>query len=1011
MATFNTQKARRYALEEILGLRDSLSVVLCPVTRIPQQHSIENILRIPKEALEKPQTFYCKTKDLVAELSRFKREHPLAYRRGYSSAQAYSDESLGRPENSHSHPIRGIQRVHWHLRKPDSSDRSEPYSAPSSLAAQQSENFQRFYRAVVSPTHVRVTAGGRIVPNTRMPVQPTFECNAEQYLFEPRNLNNPTDFSQPQPNIWDQGTFDLGSIPPSAYSSIPGLVTEAMPTYNAPGTDRVATTPIMACPKQQVSTEGEAAAPVAEPTRRGESDPVKISHPSQFDQTKPFMYNGHLVYPAPAGFQPPANTQPLPITMLAAPNFLPPGMMGGLPLHGSPFFPANPLGMMAAGQPQPTMFPNGSLRVSHGFPAMLAPPPAFAPFAPLHPNSFPLSEHTKQLLQSYRMQLEQLNAGITHLDQEQLTHTRNSLGSQIMMLETMLNEQLKNERAFAEGYARETENQKSLIADNSTSANITSRTESAQQSRLSATAAMAPPFKPRSQSKAVPITRPVTPVTPFQPEIVEISQEAMDEIESRFLSKVEWSEPRKPDAAHKEPIRVNLPKAHTMHFMTHLANGNVDVDYTHTLKQSNTYHAHSESIQSPSAGPSVLPKDVPYLVGAFPKGAQASGAAVGSLTYPRPLNEDEICARHLYWGKAPRSAFKGLPKFDGKDFYPASPTKAPILSAAQTPVCFRNNTTTPDFTNLFLENSNSPLSFTSAAAHGNGSQPPPGPEHRALHNLPAQNFAYGAVYPPQWYQQNPLPGLVLHGQNDSGYAQLFSGHPAPALNPPPAVQLDASELKKLPQVDDNDARSLDSWGLPTHGTGWPANTEKAAGSDHSSSSAHSNASTVEIHLTSQKPSHKSPKTASSSSTFAERVAAVSNTAQQTKFLQNILRNTAKAAPALSGTVSATTAEGFLPQYRGSAAASLAPTMNTSPNGRTELREVEKDVTTHVTSKTKSENLPLDNIHPFRPAPPEAMGAEDYMRYVTAKDDGDKKNKEGAYGAKMPALGPIMGSEW
>ncbi|KIH91416.1 hypothetical protein SPBR_01583 [Sporothrix brasiliensis 5110] len=44
---------------------------------------------------------------------------------------------------------------------------AEPLSAPTGINAQQSEGFQRFYKAVISPTHVRVTAGGRIVPNTR----------------------------------------------------------------------------------------------------------------------------------------------------------------------------------------------------------------------------------------------------------------------------------------------------------------------------------------------------------------------------------------------------------------------------------------------------------------------------------------------------------------------------------------------------------------------------------------------------------------------------------------------------------------------------------------------------------------------------------------------------------------------------------------------------------------------------------------------------------------------------
>lgn len=83
-------------------------------------------------------------------------------------------------------------------------------------------------------------------------------------------------------------------------------------------------------------------------------EPVKISHPSQFDQTKPFMYNGHLVYPVPPGFQPPANSQPLPISHLGNPNLLPQGHPAG-----------NAFGLIPAGQHHPAvMLPNGALSVS-----------------------------------------------------------------------------------------------------------------------------------------------------------------------------------------------------------------------------------------------------------------------------------------------------------------------------------------------------------------------------------------------------------------------------------------------------------------------------------------------------------------------------------------------------------------------------------------------------------------------------------------------------------------------
>lgn len=73
----------------------------------------------------------------------------------------------------------------WHFRRRDQSTESsdQPLDAPTGLNAQRTENFQRFYRAVVSPSHVRVTAGGRIVPNYARP-PPVFTWNCEEQYFE-----------------------------------------------------------------------------------------------------------------------------------------------------------------------------------------------------------------------------------------------------------------------------------------------------------------------------------------------------------------------------------------------------------------------------------------------------------------------------------------------------------------------------------------------------------------------------------------------------------------------------------------------------------------------------------------------------------------------------------------------------------------------------------------------------------------------------------------------------------
>jgi hypothetical protein len=52
--------------------------------------------------------------------------------------------------------------------------RRQPHNAPSETRAQTADGFARFLKQHSSPTHQRVTAGGRIVPMERMPAPPQF---------------------------------------------------------------------------------------------------------------------------------------------------------------------------------------------------------------------------------------------------------------------------------------------------------------------------------------------------------------------------------------------------------------------------------------------------------------------------------------------------------------------------------------------------------------------------------------------------------------------------------------------------------------------------------------------------------------------------------------------------------------------------------------------------------------------------------------------------------------------
>jgi hypothetical protein len=143
------------------------------------------------------------------------------------------------------------------------------------------------------------------------------------------------------------------------------------------------------------------------------------------------------------------------------------------------------------------------------------------------------------------------------------------------------------------------------------------------------------------------------------------------------------------------------------------------------------------------------------------------------------------------------------------------------------------------------------------------------------------------------------------------------------------------------------------------------------------------------------------------------------------FLQNMLRNTprsAMAAPALR-TVSSATAQGYLPQYRGSAAASLVPAMlsNYSPGRDGEYASLKLEQPGHSGDGTVTvpgsdfltENRPLHwdpSPHAIRPAS-DTPRAEQYMRYLAQKADQDKRAIEHGWNAATTATGPVMGSNW
>jgi hypothetical protein len=653
------------------------------------------------------------------------------------------------------------RQLQWHFRHRDSSDYSDqPRSAPSGIAAQQSENFQRFYKAVISPTHVRVTAGGRIVPNTRAIAPPKFNWDANKLAFEPASMPDM------ESNNSQQELQTISNLPQNMWSQ----PTTILPLYNEhPQT--------MALQLQSSAADNQDSVENVDPVKMNQDTPtdllgpgslhlpIKISHPSQFDHTKPFMYNGHVVYPAPSGFQP-TTPLPLPYTVLGNTSFMPqhaippPGFLPTqLPVSMSPLFNSF---MMAPAAQNPTLQPLDSLQ------------PSSSPYMPASSTTLLVSDITKQQIQSLRLHLKHLDNQIANnrhqIDEAHMTNQRNVVISSIEKMQAMLEAQLASEAdistsmqwgqasgtssALAQHFnalqkekskeeatnnqplfvkpqsvrvhmtpatassktaAVKTEPVKSATTKTVTTANISSkmeavkgnestfiakqspRSEPVAKSRLSAAAAMAPAFQPRAQTSNTPKTDFGVPLTSYRPAFSHLSTQ----------SSSAWSHEGSLDTESGFGYGV-IPKM-----------GTIQEALSQPQMYAQTFHGLPTSLNSMTLLPA---NSVPYLVGTLPKGIRAHDATSKDLVYERELTEAELRARELYWGKAPRCGTTGLPKYDGKDFYPPSPKKEtyrPVSNPLTGTPNIKRTPTPIDLENLFDEpskvsrNTGSPVRMTS----------------------------------------------------------------------------------------------------------------------------------------------------------------------------------------------------------------------------------------------------------------------------------------------------------
>lgn len=178
----------------------------------------------------------------------------------------------------------------------------QPLSAPPGLAAQKDEGFQKFYKAVVSPTHVRVTAGGRIVPNTRGPQSPNVkETVPETTQAQPQQnmqVNAPAQETAPAAT---PVPMPLGY--PAAFAGYPaGMFANAqLPIPHIPLGFNFGggfSLPQFAM-NRHVSNQSEpiSSQPLSHTQGLDGAGGVRISPPGQFDPTRSYFVNGQWMLP------------------------------------------------------------------------------------------------------------------------------------------------------------------------------------------------------------------------------------------------------------------------------------------------------------------------------------------------------------------------------------------------------------------------------------------------------------------------------------------------------------------------------------------------------------------------------------------------------------------------------------------------------------------------------------------------------------------------------------------
>ncbi|KAI1130367.1 hypothetical protein F5Y10DRAFT_289582 [Nemania abortiva] len=907
----HSMETRTYSAAELLGLRRSQASetshgLLAKLKEDPEVEEVVskdkgNVPQAPIRAPKKP--------------------------KGISSSSNESDEIMYRGKNLPRQPGQPGSNLQWKYRGRTGSEvtSSDPLPAPTGLDRQSSEGFQRFFKAVVSPTHVRVTAGGRIVPNTRNSVSPTTKWDKDRLPIDGQNsvestnevkaetvfasTNNqapppmvaPVYQPQSQPII-----YQPMSMPVPFYHPMQGPMQHgfAYPYGFSPLASAVPNTQYLQIPEPE--QRGQAIG-VGGRQNGGENDNrarrghITVSPPDQFDQNRPFYINGQLVFP-------PAGMGPGPVPHMISNHYYASGVMT---------IPAHPDSRMAASNHAVSHMPMsaGPTVPAHqqylGAPDRNhAPTPAVQASGTMPPlSSIRPSEITKKQLEGLRNSLKyyigQLQFNRHQIDEPWVFAQAQKVRENIKQFEHNLQTQIRFEmehypnmeptpRHISElampcntpsrppsirhtqasgsshngsirsigphsgpkhfqpqqagtgprGYHkpnRAAVGINSTKTDNST-AHIDAL-EAAVIQRLSA-----PDATPEQKAMLEAITRPLNPKYDLKPSVAQ--QSSGDNSSSK-----DSSAQLGPDG--EKQGQAKLPSTYLLH-----QQGSREAVQPRGAYSANGNASYMRSVNG--NGPAA-----PYLVGNYPPGVDPWTYQGHEFVYARELTEAEKQARSTYWGKLPNKG-TGLPKFDGKDFYPASPQKAAVDTGR-------------------IQNTASGRFDTELGFGSTRSDIDPFRSSRDANSI--RSYESGRKF------SKAIPIVAPPDMDKKATAKMSTMSKAKADE-------SAQELKKLSQ-------SLQACKLSSPDDSSEKYSEKK----------------------------KSPP-------LSRRALERSSVKSSHDLWQTMLKKGSTSGNALPGAISSTTATGYLPQYAGNAIASLGPTISNgsparvSPNADDKLVELE-----------------------------------------------------------------------